>query len=59
MKNKGRLISKKSLMESIWEQEYAGNFETVKKHVQTLRKKLGSPANKCIVTVEGMGYKLI
>jgi len=57
VKNKGQVLSRKQLMESIWEQDYYFSSETLKKHVQTLRRKLGPMASKYIETVEGVGYK--
>ncbi|PIZ12890.1 MAG: DNA-binding response regulator [Elusimicrobia bacterium CG_4_10_14_0_8_um_filter_37_32] len=57
VKNKGQVLSRKQLMESIWEQDYYFSSETLKKHIQTLRRKLGPAASKYVETVEGVGYK--
>jgi len=50
------VVSRKSLMEEIW-QEKSGhvNFETIDKHVEVLRRRLGT-YGKNIRTVYGTGY---
>ncbi len=54
--NENHVVSRKSLMETIW-QEKSGhvNFETIDKHVESLRHKLGSYGEN-IKTVYGTGY---
>jgi DNA-binding response OmpR family regulator len=56
LSNEGQAVSRKSLMEEIW-LEKAGhvNVETIDKHVEVLRRKLGS-YGKNIRTVYGTGY---
>ena len=56
LSNEEHVVSRKSLMEDIW-QERSGhvNFETIDKHVETLRRKLGSYGGN-IKTVYGTGY---
>ena len=52
----GQVISRKSLMEEIWREKSGGiNVETIDKHVESLRHKLG-PCGKNIRTVYGTGY---
>jgi len=55
--DKDNVIKREVLMERVWGQEYLGDPRTINKHIETLRKKMGSPTKKHIVTVEGSGYK--
>jgi len=54
--NEGRVVSRPAIMEAVWK-EKAGkvNCETIDKHVETLRGKLG-PYGSGIRTVYGTGY---
>lgn len=54
--NEGRAVSRRSLMEDIWSEKSGQvNSETIDKHVETLRRKLG-PYGKNIKTIYGTGY---
>ena len=54
--NEEEIVSRKFIMENIWK-EKAGkvNCETIDKHIETLRKKLGS-YGKNVKTIYGDGY---
>ncbi len=56
LSNENSVVSRKTLMEDVW-REKSGyiNFETIDKHVETLRRKLGE-YGKRIKTVYGTGY---
>lgn len=56
LSDESNVVSRKSIMENIW-QEKSGhvNFETIDKHVETLRRKLKT-FGKNIRTVYGTGY---
>ncbi|MFC1484985.1 response regulator transcription factor [bacterium] len=56
VKKKGRALNRAYLTESIWGYEYYGTSRTIDKHVENLRKKLGSEGDK-IETIEGVGYR--
>jgi DNA-binding response OmpR family regulator len=59
LSNPTKVFSKQNLYESIWEEAYAYDNDTINTHMSNLRKKLkdmGSPDP--IETVWGMGYKL-
>ncbi|MBU7008600.1 response regulator transcription factor [Phosphitispora fastidiosa] len=58
-KNRGRVLSREFLLETIWGYEYIGDSRTVDVHIRHLRQKLESdPANpRYIETVRGVGYK--
>ena len=54
--NEEHVVSRKALMENIWlEKSGHVNVETIDKHVETLRRKLGA-YGKNIKTVYGTGY---
>ena len=55
MENKGIVMSRDRLLESIWGYDYDGGTRTVDVHIQTLRGKLNS---HIIETVRGVGYKI-
>ena len=56
LSNEEQVVSRKSLMEYIWREKSGDvNFETIDKHVETLRHKLGA-YGKNIRTVYGTGY---
>ena len=57
MKNRGQVLSREQLIESVWGYAFTGETRTVDVHVRTLRQKLGS-AGKYVETVRGYGYKL-
>ncbi|MEK7722288.1 MAG: winged helix-turn-helix domain-containing protein [Elusimicrobiota bacterium] len=54
--NEGQIVSRKSLMEEIWREKSGQvNVETIDKHVESLRHKLGR-CGRNIKTVYGAGY---
>lgn len=58
--NPTRLFSKAAIFESIWNEPYFSDDNTLKVHMSNLRSKLKefSPDEEYIETVWGMGYKL-
>ncbi|ERK30253.1 response regulator transcription factor [Clostridium intestinale] len=60
IKNQGKVFSKSNLYESIWNEEYLGDDNTVKIHISNLRNKLKkiNPNENYIETVWGLGYRL-
>ncbi len=59
--NKGRVISRERLYETIWGEDSFGCDNTVMVHIRHLREKLeDNPAiPRYIVTMKGLGYKLV
>ena len=57
MENRGRLVSRESLIIRIWGYDFEGNDRVVDNHVKKLRKALGDASNQ-IKTVIKRGYKL-
>ncbi|MDO5517842.1 MAG: response regulator transcription factor [Clostridium sp.] len=60
MKNIGKVFSKASLYEAIWECEYLGDDKTIKTHISNLRNKLkeANEGEEYVETVWGLGYRL-
>jgi two-component system alkaline phosphatase synthesis response regulator PhoP len=53
--NRGRVLSRKQLLEKIWGAEYFGEMRVVDVHLGHVRQKLGNEA--LIATVRGVGYR--
>ena len=58
--NAGRVLSRTSLLEHVWDTGFFGDERIVDVHVRRLRKKLETdPAHpSTLVTVRGLGYRL-
>jgi DNA-binding response OmpR family regulator len=58
-RNRGRAISRDSIMEKIWGYDFEGGTRTVDVHVRWLREKIEPDPEKPrrILTVRGVGYK--
>ena len=57
LKNRGQVLTRDQLIETVWGYSFAGESRTVDVHVRTLRQKLGA-AGGYIETVRGYGYKI-
>ncbi len=57
MKNRGLVLSRDKILNTIWNYEYEGESRTVDVHIGSLRQKLGTCGdfNK---TIRGIGYKI-
>jgi two-component system, OmpR family, alkaline phosphatase synthesis response regulator PhoP len=53
--NRGRVLSREQLLETVWGGTYYGEMRVVDVHLGHLRQKLGS--EKFIATVRGVGYR--
>ncbi|WOO34497.1 winged helix-turn-helix domain-containing protein [Anaerocolumna sp. AGMB13020] len=60
LKYQDKIFTKASLYESIWEEEYIGDDNTIKTHISNLRTKIKSrnTGTEYIETVWGLGYRL-
>ncbi|WBW96295.1 response regulator transcription factor [Oceanirhabdus sp. W0125-5] len=60
IKHRGKVFTKANLYETIWEEEYLGDDNTIKTHISNLRNKLkkANPNEQYIETVWGLGYRL-
>ena len=56
MANRGIVLTRKQILESIWDFSYDGGTRTVDVHITTLRQKLGEYGN-LIDTIRGVGYR--
>ncbi len=56
--NRGRVLTRDMLMNSVWGTDFKGESRTVDVHIRTLRQKLGEAA-EYIETVRNVGYKLV
>lgn len=57
LKNKGLVLTRDKLLDSIWGYSFDGESRTVDVHIRSLRQKLG-PCGDVIETVRGIGYKI-
>ena len=57
LNNTAIVLTRDSIMASVWGYDFTGESRTVDMHIKTLRKKLGA-AGGMIVTVRNVGYKL-
>ncbi len=58
MKNKGRVLTRELLLDTVWNGEYSVDSRTVDVHIRYLRQKLGDNKFVEIQTVRGVGYRL-
>jgi two-component system OmpR family response regulator len=59
-RNRGMTLSRAQILEKIWEYDFQGSSNIVDVYVSQLRRKLRSlNTNASIVTVWGVGYKLV
>lgn len=56
VQNAGKVFSRETLMEKIWDYEYFGDMRTVDVTVSRLREKLSHNINEYILTKRGVGY---
>lgn len=61
MRNPNRILSKETLVERVWGEDFFGSDNTVMVHIRRLREKVESaPSNPIfITTVKGLGYKFV
>ncbi len=56
--NRGKVLTRNYLLDTIWGYDYYGETRTVDVHVRHLRKKIESEEHQYIETVRGIGYKI-
>ncbi|GAB1817838.1 response regulator transcription factor [Herbidospora sp. RD11066] len=54
----GRVVSKSSILEDVWQYDFAGDTSIVDTYVSYLRRKLETTGPRLIHTVHGVGYVL-
>lgn len=60
MRNPGRLLTRKSLIQKVWHTDYTGDTRTLDVHISWLRRSIEKTPRKpkLIRTIRGMGYRL-
>lgn len=58
VQNKGKVVPRAHLMQTVWETTYLGDTRTLDVHMSWLRKKIGECSRKprYLWTVRGVGY---
>jgi DNA-binding response OmpR family regulator len=57
--HKGMVLSREQLLSRVWGYDFYGETRTVDVHVAHLRKRIAGSAGVRIVTLTGVGYKLV
>ena len=57
MKNRGRVLTRTVLLDTIWGVDYFGDGRTIDVHIRNLRQKLGDHDGTYIETLRGVGYR--
>jgi DNA-binding response OmpR family regulator len=57
IRQRGRVLTRERLLETVWGYDYPGETRTVDVHVRRLRQKLGPPVDERVETVVGVGYR--
>ena len=57
-KNRGRVLTREFLLDTIWGYDYIGETRTVDVHIRYLRKKIGDEETDYIETIRSVGYKV-
>ncbi|MER6666996.1 response regulator transcription factor [Amycolatopsis japonica] len=59
LRHGGRLVTKREILDQVWDLAYRGDPNIVEVYVSALRRKLDAPfGRRTIVTVRGAGYRL-
>lgn len=58
LRNKGKIVSRGTILEHVWEIDSDPHSKTVETHILNLRKKIGSKKRQIIFNVPGRGYKI-
>lgn len=61
MRNAGRVVTSRMLLESVWGPEYVGDTQTLRVHVSHLRKKIERPGDvpRYVLTEPGVGFRFV
>ena len=57
LSNLGIVLTRETIMETVWGTDFMGESRTIDMHIKTLRRKL-KEAGSLIITVRNVGYKL-
>ncbi len=61
LKRRGRMLTRRFLIEEVWGPSYFGDTKTLDVHVKRLRKKVEPEPHRPshILTLRGLGYKFV
>lgn len=58
LKNKGRVMSRQTIMEHVWDENADPFSNTIEVHIRNLRRKLEKDGCRLIFTISNRGYKI-
>jgi two-component system OmpR family response regulator len=58
LQNPGRVLSKRQILEHVWDYDFGGDGNVVESYVSYLRKKVDLSQPRMLHTVRGVGYVL-
>jgi DNA-binding response OmpR family regulator len=58
LRRAGHVVSKRQILDGVWDDDFAGDPNVVEVYVARLRRKLSGPDDGPIETVRGAGYRL-
>jgi DNA-binding response OmpR family regulator len=58
LRRAGQVVSKRQILDGVWDDDFAGDPNVVEVYVARLRRKLTGADGGCIETVRGAGYRL-
>lgn len=59
MENKNHVLSKQQILDAVWGIDFDSNTTVVETFVSYLRKKLGHDEEQYLITVRGIGFKIV
>ena len=60
MRNADRVVSKREILDNIWDIDFGGDPNIVEVYIRRLRNKIDDPFDcKSIETVRGVGYRIV
>ncbi len=59
MENKNHVLSKQQILDAVWGIDFDSNTTVVETFVSYLRKKLAQEGEQALVTVRGVGFKIV
>jgi DNA-binding response OmpR family regulator len=59
MRHRGDVVSKRAIIDNVWDMNFEGDDNIVEVYVRYLRKKIDQPYGRAAIeTVRGAGYRL-
>lgn len=55
----GRIVSRDYILDQVWGMDYQPTTRTVDNFIVRLRNKIDTPSSQHIITIHGIGYKLV